>query len=165
MRLLGTTLSTSVQADRHGPSMMTRSPEARTRSNRSRNGPTCPPGLARMRISACAGGEARTHSMAGRSMILARSVRIIEPSFDRMTDSTGNGQPRPPVPLETARAASACGRTHLVVPPFAAQGRQPNAGGIKTPIDGKDLTSDVARAVAAQEEHRFGQFLFETVAI
>ena len=30
MRSLGTTLSTSVQADRHGPSITTRSPEART---------------------------------------------------------------------------------------------------------------------------------------
>src|SRR3974390_1494907 len=55
MRLFGTMLKTSVQADRQGPSMTTRSPESRTSSNRSRNGPTSPPGLERMRTSARSG--------------------------------------------------------------------------------------------------------------
>src|ERR1700733_13804861 len=71
MRSLGTTLSTSVQADRHGPSITTRSPDARTSSNISRNGPTCPPGLARMRTSACAGGTMRPHSIAARKIAFA----------------------------------------------------------------------------------------------
>ncbi len=56
-------LSTSVQADRQGPSITTRSPEARTRSNKSRNGPTWPPGLARMRTSPHA-GAASAHSVS-----------------------------------------------------------------------------------------------------
>src|SRR5712672_1804059 len=55
---------TMVPSDRHGPSMTTRSPEARTRSNRSRNGPTCPPALPRIRISAWAGGKTRPHNTA-----------------------------------------------------------------------------------------------------
>src|SRR5215469_11288503 len=62
MRSLGTMLSTSVQADRHGPSITTRSPDSRTFSNRSRNGPTSPPGLSRMRTSARAIMLAITHS-------------------------------------------------------------------------------------------------------
>ena len=36
MRLRGIVLSTSVQADRHGPSMMTRSPDFFTREKNSR---------------------------------------------------------------------------------------------------------------------------------
>src|SRR4051812_45472841 len=59
MRSFGTVDSTSVQADRHGPSMTTRSPDARTRANKSRNGATSPPGLARMRTSADAGDASR----------------------------------------------------------------------------------------------------------
>src|ERR1051325_6202758 len=60
MRSFGTVDSPKVQADRHGPSITTRSPEARTRANRSRNGPTSPPGLARMRTSAAAGAAKTT---------------------------------------------------------------------------------------------------------
>ena len=44
MRSFGTIDSTSVQAERQGPSITTRSPEALTRSNSSRNGPTSPAG-------------------------------------------------------------------------------------------------------------------------
>src|SRR5712692_8712982 len=76
MRLLGTMLSTSVQADRHGPSITTRSPEARTRSNRSRNGATSPPGLARIRTSACAGGKTRPYSTTARKIVFKTAVRI-----------------------------------------------------------------------------------------
>ena len=46
IRWRGSDISTSVQAERQGPSMTTRSPDARTGSKSSRNGPTCPPGLA-----------------------------------------------------------------------------------------------------------------------
>src|SRR5712672_1161051 len=90
---LGTMVSPSVQADRHGPSMTTRSPEARTRSNRSRNGPTCPPGLARMRISACAGGEIRLPSAAASRIILAKAVRISRTSLRSDDNQLGNGEP------------------------------------------------------------------------
>src|SRR3954447_5541345 len=78
MRSLGTMLSTSVQADRHGPSITTRSPEARTRSNSWRNGVTGPPGLARMRTSACAGRNARADSITAASKAVFRTaVRML----------------------------------------------------------------------------------------
>src|SRR6202051_4776187 len=89
MRLLGTTLSTNVQADRHGPSITTRSPEARTSSNISRNGPTCPPGLARMRTSACAAGNIRPHSIAARKIAFAFTI----------VSSLRRGTHRRPAPL------------------------------------------------------------------
>src|SRR4030088_2126236 len=76
MRLFGTMLNTSVQADRHGPSITTRSPEARTRSNSWRNGATGPPGLARMRTSAFAGGNATADSAIESSIILTIAIRI-----------------------------------------------------------------------------------------
>src|SRR5690349_13366796 len=69
MRSLGTMLSTSVQADRHGPSITTRSPELRTFSNISMNGPTWPPGLARMRTSARASMVAKNHSATASSRV------------------------------------------------------------------------------------------------
>src|SRR5689334_3820783 len=69
IRSLGTMLSTSVQAERQGPSITTRSPVARTFSNRSRNGPTCPPGLARMRTSARVGASGVAQAMAASSPI------------------------------------------------------------------------------------------------
>ena len=47
----------------------------------------------------------------------------------------------------------------------AAQRRQADAGGIEAAIDRENLPGDVARAVAAQEEHRLRQFLFEAVAV
>src|SRR5882757_8719671 len=92
MRSLGTMVSTSVQADRQGPSITTRSPEARTRSNRSRNGPTCPPGLARMRISDCAGGEIRLPSTAASRIFLAKAVRIPRTSLRSDDNQLGNGE-------------------------------------------------------------------------
>src|SRR3954454_25007370 len=79
MRLFGTVESTSVHADRQGPSITTRSPEARTCANRSRNGPTSPPGLARMRTSAEA-GEAR----AVISRAAARIFRMLASLFAMM---------------------------------------------------------------------------------
>src|SRR3954454_4435423 len=69
-------LNTSVQADRHGPSITTRSPEARTRSNSWRDGVTGPPGLARMRTSAFARRNTRADSMIESSNILAMTIRI-----------------------------------------------------------------------------------------
>src|SRR5262245_38333348 len=53
----------------------------------------------------------------------------------------------------------------LPVPPLPAQRRQADAGRIKTAVDGEDLSGDVARSVAAQEEDRLRQFLFQAVAI
>src|SRR5262249_6095572 len=78
MRSPGTMLRTSVQADRQGPSITTRSPVSRTLSNRSRNGPTCPPGLARMRISARAGACMIEQAASVRpAMSHVRGVRMV----------------------------------------------------------------------------------------
>src|SRR5215467_3214828 len=74
MRSAGTMLSTSVQADRQGPSITTRSPELRTCSNRSMNGPTWPPGLARMRTSARASMVAKNHRATASRRV--RTIRI-----------------------------------------------------------------------------------------
>src|SRR5579863_1997653 len=156
MRSAGTMLSTSVQAERQGPSMTTRSPESRTRSNRSRNGPTCPPGLARMRTSASAGTEAR----AQRTMATAE----VRPKIKRMPKATlilrrlTIAKPAPRFQLVFAR------RT-LFASSRAAQRRQADAGGIEAAIDGQNLSGDVTCAVAAQEEHRLRQFLLEAVAV
>src|SRR5437899_4821638 len=75
MRSAGTIISTSVQADKQGPSITTRSPEAFTRSNRAINGPTCPPGLARMRTSART-GSTTAHSAAATTIILMTAIRM-----------------------------------------------------------------------------------------
>src|ERR1700748_3230534 len=74
IRSLGTMLSTSVQADRHGPSMTTRSPEFFTFSKRSMNGPTWPPGLARIRTSARASMVAKNHNATASSRV--KTIRI-----------------------------------------------------------------------------------------
>src|SRR3979490_480593 len=86
MRSFGTADSTSVQADRHGPSITTRSPDARTRANRSRNGPTSPPGLARMRTSAEA-GEANADSRTARKRCFAKVVRIPDTSVGTRSEN------------------------------------------------------------------------------
>src|SRR5712672_2349074 len=57
------------------------------------------------------------------------------------------------------------GEEMLAVPSDAAQRRQSDAGGIKTAIDGENLSGDVAGAVAAQKEHRLRQLFFETVTV
>src|SRR5712671_7514666 len=57
------------------------------------------------------------------------------------------------------------GEEMLAVSSVAAQRRQSDAGGIKTAIDGENLSGDVAGAVAAQEEHRLRQLFLETVTI
>src|SRR5882757_9452146 len=53
----------------------------------------------------------------------------------------------------------------LPIAPLAAQRRQSDAGGIETAIDSENLPGDIARAVAAQKEHRFRQLFFEAIAI
>src|SRR5262249_9284380 len=58
MRLFGIVLNSSVQAERHGPSMTTRSPLARTAANSRRYSLTSPPGLDRIRTSPNAGARA-----------------------------------------------------------------------------------------------------------
>src|ERR1700748_1131437 len=80
MRSLGTMLSTSVQADRHGPSMTTRSPEFFTFSKRSMNGPTWPPGLARIRTSARASMVAKNHSATASSRVKTIRITLMCPS-------------------------------------------------------------------------------------
>jgi hypothetical protein len=55
MRLRGTALSTSVQAERQGPSMTTRSPDCLTLAKKLRYSLTDPPPLDRMRTSESAG--------------------------------------------------------------------------------------------------------------
>src|ERR1700730_17188448 len=75
MRSSGTMLRTSVQADRHGPSITTRSPEARTCSNRWRKSPTFPPGLERTRTSARANSDAMAHSATARKRV--RMIRVM----------------------------------------------------------------------------------------
>src|SRR5262245_63595851 len=55
MRLRGTPLNTSVQAERQGPSMTTRSPDCLTLAKKSRYWPTEPPPLDRMRTSPSTG--------------------------------------------------------------------------------------------------------------
>src|ERR1043165_2899954 len=132
MRSLGTMLTTSVQADRHGALTTTRSPELRTFSNRSMNGPTWPPGLARMRTSARASMVAKTHSATASNRVKTIRITLMCPSS---------------------------------VSPLAAQGRQPDAGGIETAVDSEHLAGDVARAVAAEEEDGLGQLLFKAVTI
>jgi hypothetical protein len=52
MRPCGIVLSTSVQAEMQGPSMITRWPDWRIVANKRRNEPTSPPGLDTMRKSA-----------------------------------------------------------------------------------------------------------------
>ena len=54
MRSCGITPSTIVQADKHGPSMMTRSPELFSAARFSRYGPICPPGSETIRTAECA---------------------------------------------------------------------------------------------------------------
>src|SRR5689334_22044990 len=74
MRSLGTMLSTSVQADMQGPSITTRSPDSRTLSKISMKGPTCPPGLPRMRMSARASMVAKNHKATPSSRV--KTIRI-----------------------------------------------------------------------------------------
>src|SRR5262245_19916310 len=132
MRSLGTVISTSVQADRHGPSITTRSPDSRTRSNSSRNGPTSPPGLDRMRTSARAGTIAVQSASAARASLIG-AVSIIAAS-DRMTWSAAR---RPPIFL--AVAAGNAGLREGGHPGVAGQSRaqQQNgdtgAGGLSQP--------------------------------
>src|SRR6478735_6741090 len=145
MRSFGTTLNTRVQADRHGPSITTISPEARTRSNRSRNGPTCPPGLDRIRTSARTGITVRAPTKIVASIVLARAVRIL--------------------PLRLTRRSASQLPGILSVPSFTAQCRQADAGGIEAAIDRQSLSRDVAGAITAEEEYRVRQFLFEPVAV
>src|SRR5581483_11706522 len=80
MRSRGTMLSTSVQADRQGPSMTTRSPELRTFSKRSMNGPTCPPGLARIRTSARASMVAKNHNATASNRVKTIRITLMCPS-------------------------------------------------------------------------------------
>jgi hypothetical protein len=60
------------QADMHGPSITTRSPVLRTPSNRSRNVPTRPPGLLRMRTSSAIASAPKIVA----SMMTSRTIRI-----------------------------------------------------------------------------------------
>src|SRR6266540_2890645 len=64
MRSRGTMLSTKVHADRHGPSMITRSPAWRTSANSTRYLPICPPLLAWITTAAGAGATVESHSSA-----------------------------------------------------------------------------------------------------
>ena len=100
---LGTMLSTSVQADRHGPSITTRSPEARTSSNMSRNGPTCPPGLARMRTSALAGELAAHNATTMVNEDGAHRLRQFCYPFRRSPRNVGKPMPAASKPPSTAR--------------------------------------------------------------
>src|SRR4051794_35976082 len=145
-------LSTSVQADRQGPSITTRSPLSRTFSNKSRNGPTCPPGDWMMRISAEAGVAASSADASIKA--LSKVTRRMKPPRIRVrpTRRGGNaslGQP--------ARC--------LPVPPLAAQRRQADARRIEAAIDGQNLSGDVARSFRAQEVDGFGEFPFQAVAV
>src|SRR5690242_5918736 len=63
MRLFGIVLSSNVQAERHGPSMTTRSPVARTAANSRKYWVTSPPWLERMRTSAKAGTRAASKTI------------------------------------------------------------------------------------------------------
>ena len=82
MRLLGMVLSTSVQAERHGPSMTTRSPVARTSSNRSRNSPICPPGLPLMRTSAAADPTAASAISIAAAILHTIGVPVLKLPID-----------------------------------------------------------------------------------
>ena len=53
----------------------------------------------------------------------------------------------------------------LPVAAFSAQRRQSDAGGLEAAVHAQHLSGDVARAVAAQEEDRFGEFFFQAIAI
>src|SRR5262249_28108783 len=69
IRSCGIVLSTSVQADRQGPSMITRSPDWRTAANSRRYEPASPPALDTMRNSARAAASdtrSRTRAMMAR---------------------------------------------------------------------------------------------------
>src|SRR5262245_4980864 len=91
MRSCGTVLSTSVQAERQGPSMTTRWPDWRTIANSCRYEPTSPPGLDTMRRSARA---ATTEARSSTSVMAARAARAFPPTRERTasrldpTDST-----------------------------------------------------------------------------
>src|SRR4051794_10683830 len=148
-------LSTSVQADRQGPSITTRSPLSRTFSNKSRNGPTCPPGDWMMRISAKAGVAA---SSADASIKALRKVtRRMKPPRIRFR-RTGRRE-------EVGDASQIQPAPCLPVPPLAAQRRQADARRIEAAIDGQNLSGDVAGSFRAQEVDGFGEFLFQAVAV
>src|SRR5579863_2067075 len=182
MRSLGTMLSTSVQAERHGPSITTRLPDSRTRSNRSRNGPTFPPGLPRMRISVRAGAAARALAIAAIKIATRIPVRTMAISFrrvrpDQNINRTSGGKVPSPgqrgicfaqpyrsrAPTEAKAGFNA--NDTLTITPGAAQGRQSDAGGVEAAIDGENLSGDVARTIAAQEEHGLRQLFFEAVPV
>jgi hypothetical protein len=74
MRPCGIVLSTSVQAEMQGPSIITRWPDWRTVANMRRNEPTSPPGLDMMRKSArAASAEMRNITR----VMMARGTRAL----------------------------------------------------------------------------------------
>jgi hypothetical protein len=74
MRPCGIVLSTSVQAEMQGPSIITRWPDWRTVANMRRNEPTSPPGLDTMRKSArAASAEMRNITR----VMMARGTRAL----------------------------------------------------------------------------------------
>src|ERR1051326_5179221 len=77
MRSLGIVLSSSVQAERHGPSITTRSPLARTAANSLRYPVTSPPGLDRMRAAAETGPRAASKKMVVRITRRTGSLPLI----------------------------------------------------------------------------------------
>src|ERR1700744_591992 len=138
MRELGTMLSTNVQAERQGPSMTTRSPELRTRSNRSRNGPTWPPGLPRMRTSAWTGDAVSALSTTATNEIPANRARMPEASLILQRQAIAKRS------TSFAQFRSAILQGALSVPPRAAQCRQADAGRIEAAVDRQDLAGDIA---------------------
>src|SRR5262245_13036726 len=75
MRSGGTALSTSVQAEKQGPSMTTRSPDCRRVAKSFRYSVTSPPELAMIRTSPAAGAKAM------RDKTVANTMRRTEPSL------------------------------------------------------------------------------------
>src|SRR5262249_32182572 len=82
------------QADRHGPSMTTRSPLARTAANSRRYSLTSPPGLDRIRTSPKAGTRVARRNAAAK---IARRTDSLPFSFPQART------PPTPRPLGTAR--------------------------------------------------------------
>src|SRR5262249_50565590 len=141
-----------------------RSPESRTCSNRSRKGPTCPPGLCRMRTSPRAGATANAHVMAASRIALRMAVRFMSISLSRFTAAEYQLRKKRQGSFTCEMNNLSAGR-QLSAASHAAQRRQANAGRIKATIDGENLPGDVACAIAAEKKYRFRQLFLQAVPV
>src|SRR5881394_2659674 len=100
--------------------------------------------------------------LAGRGRIASTDAIRVRGYRSLDNHSSRREAPHPnPLPARAGRGS----RETSAVSPLPAQRRQTNAGGVKTAVDGEDLSRDVTRALAAQEEDRCRQLLFQPIAV